>query len=153
MREKQIEQTRRLFEFAGTLVCALFLGYLLWRFTLPSAGQVTVRDRLNLIWYLLLSSSCYLAAFKLLHRCRNLPLRWAIICFLGTTLSSVINHAPLYWTPGAIARRELLAISLSSVYILNIVMLAIMTSIWSVGFLIRLAMKSADEKVITLKRD
>ena len=129
-----------LFHVFASIICALFLGFVLWRMTLRSDAKETATDQIFLVFYLLLTVTCYLGSLRLANRYCNFSSREAIpglvfVSLVGTSLPFIVNsihiwfrtYLELGWFVGASAK---------ALGLLNVVMLFMITLLAGLGFLV-----------------
>jgi len=151
MTEEQIENSRRRFEIAGSIVCSMCFGLGLWMMSQPGLGPV---KWLSLIPYILMAACCYLSVFWLLDRYVTLPLKsirlnWVVTSLLGTSLSFIVLPSPIWWMHGSLSV-EYLSAMLWMLTFLNIIMFGVMVLVWSIGFIARLIRNEIDEWRVVL---
>ena len=141
MSDLQVIKNRQYFEIAGSLLCGLILGYVLWILSLPSDGEITTADHLALALYLISSGSCFIGSFWLLNRyyivsAEALSLRWIYICLIGTSLVVTVDATLLFLKNKPDDLSNFIVSSLTRLLIFMGLMLPIMAIVVSVGVIL-----------------
>ena len=138
MNEERIVRSRRHFENAGSLACAMVLGWLLWNMSLRSDQEVTTGDYLTLLVYTSLALSSYLGAFLVSRRAnptsaKEVNLNWVYASVIGTSASFIAEsvHVWLRYRPSNLF--GFIAFSFILLCIFIALMLLVMASVIGAG--------------------
>ena len=142
MTQEQIIRSRRRFEIAGSLACAFMLGFQLWNMSLPSDQDVTAKDYLPLLAYLIITSSCYLGSFYVLRRlnpvsAREVNLHWAYASVLGTAISFIADSVRGWLRNRPDDLFGFIGASVILLAVFVVLMLIVMASVIGAGILLR----------------